>query len=80
LSTTTSSGTPAFASQTGNRNVFVISSAGGVDWKPLPFLLIRGEVRNYTFTTPQTAFVGSDAFAGERRNNLMFLGGGGVRF
>jgi hypothetical protein len=80
LSTPTGSGTLAVASQTGPRNIFVISTAGGVDWKPKRFLLIRGEVRNYTFTTPQTAFVGSDAFVGQRRNNLMFLGGIGVRF
>jgi hypothetical protein len=80
LSTPTGSGTPAVASQTGDRNVFVISTAGGVDWKTMRFFLIRGEVRNDTFTTPQTAFVGSDAFVGERRNNLMFLGGIAVRF
>jgi hypothetical protein len=80
LSTPTGNGTPAVASQTGDRNVFVISTAGGVDWRPKPYFLVRGEVRNYTFTTPQTAFVGSDAFWGERRNNLMFLGGIGLRF
>jgi len=80
LSTPTGSGTLAVAGQTGDRNVFVISTAGGVDWKPVRFFFVRGEVRNYTFTTPRTAFVGSDAFVGERRNNLMFLGGIGVRF
>ena len=80
LSTPTGSGTLAVARQTGDRNVFVISTAGGVDWRPTHFFLIRGEVRNYTFTTPRTAFVGSDAFIGERRNNLMFLGGIGVQF
>jgi hypothetical protein len=80
LSTPTGTGTLAVARQTGDRNVFVISTAGGVDWRPTHFFLIRGEVRNYTFTTPRTAFVGSDAFVGERRNNLMFLGGIGMRF
>ncbi len=80
LSTPTGTGRPAVASQIGDRNVFAVSTAGGVDWKPVRFLLIRGEVRNYTFTTPQTALVGSDAFVGERRNNLIFFGGIGVRF
>jgi hypothetical protein len=39
-------GTLAVASQTGDRNVFMISTASGVDWKGMRFLLIRGEVCN----------------------------------
>ena len=74
------SGIVPAASQVGDRRVFAVSTAGGIDWKPGRLMMLRGEVRNYNFTTPETDFVGSFPFTGERRNNLLFLGGIGLRF
>jgi hypothetical protein len=73
-------GEVAGAQQTGPRSVFVLSTAGGADWKLARHVVIRAELRNFTFTTPQTGFVGSFPFYGERRNNLLFLGGVGLHF
>ncbi len=73
-------GVVPLASQSGDRRVFTLSTAGGVDWKLLHFLVVRGEVRNWSFTTPMVGFVGSFSFWGERRNNLTFLAGVGLRF
>jgi hypothetical protein len=56
------------------------SIAGGVDFKLLKFLLLRGEVRNYRFTTPTGLFNGSNRFSGLTRNNTHVLVGVGLRF
>jgi hypothetical protein len=65
---------------TGKNWSFVMSPAGGIDFKPIPVLFLRGEVRTYTFRAPES-FVGLNPLdAGNWRNNLLFLGGIGARF
>lgn len=58
-----------------------LSPAGGVDIKPLPILFFRGEIRSYVYRTPEQVFnTGINPFTGSWRNNLLFLGGVGLRF
>jgi len=51
---------------------FASSVAGGVDFKPLPALLLRAELRNFRYSLPNVP----DA----SRNSLLFLAGVGIRF
>jgi len=51
--------------------------AGGVDWKLAPFLLVRGEIRNYWNSTGEGPL---GIFQGDYRSNLLILGGVGIRF
>lgn len=58
-----------------------LSPAGGIDIKPLPFIFFRGEIRSYVFRTPdQVLNTGISPFRGSWRDNLLFMGGVGIRF
>ncbi len=65
---------------TGNNFAFAISPAGGIDIHPLPILFLRGEVRSYNFQSPDFGLLGTNPLKGDWRNNLLFLGGIGLRF
>jgi hypothetical protein len=71
----------AATAQTSNKWSFVLSPAGGIDIKPLPFLFFRGEVRSYVYRTPeQLLTTGINPFKGNWQSNLVFLAGVGLRF
>ncbi len=59
---------------------FAFSPAGGVDFKPLPFLFFRGEVRRYTFRTPDTIAGLTPLQDPNWRSNMLFIASVGVRF
>jgi hypothetical protein len=63
-----------------DRWALALSPAGGVDIRPLPILLFRGEIRSYTYKNPSDLLSGFSAFQPNWRSNLLFLGSVGVRF
>jgi hypothetical protein len=63
-----------------NRWAAAFSPAGGVDFHPLPLLLLRGEIRGYSFRTPGQLFTIANPSGAGWRTNLLFLAGVGVRF
>ncbi len=63
-----------------DRWALALSPAGGLDIRPLPFLLFRGEIRSYTYKNPSDILNGFSAFQPNWRNNLLFIGSVGVRF
>lgn len=60
-----------------SQGVFAWDTAAGLDFKPVTFLVFRGEVRNFHFQSPESAAAG---LSKQGRNNLAFLAGIGVRF
>jgi opacity protein-like surface antigen len=73
--------TPAGTSEVAAKSStsLAVSVAGGLDWKPFRHFLLRGEIRNYNFASPAGLITG-DPFGGNRKNNLVFSAGIGVRF
>lgn len=74
------SGDPITGTLNANRWAFALSPAGGIDFKPIPILFLRGEVRSYAFRTPEQLFNGNSQLRSTWRNNVLFLGGIGARF
>jgi hypothetical protein len=64
----------------GNSFALALSPAGGIDIHPIPVLFLRGEVRSYNFRSPGFDALATNPLKGNWRDNLLFLGGIGLRF
>ena len=76
-------GFPSFGSvvnASSDRWALALSPAGGLDIRPLPILLLRAEIRSYTYKNPSDVLSGFSAFQPNWRSNLLFIGSVGVRF